>query len=194
MYSMVLMAALTTAPEAPTARHRSHGCDSGCAPACAGHAQRGKKHRGNGHAGCGGCGGCAPAMACGGGGGCGPMAAGCGGYAMATDGAMMGAPAMALGGTVPWTTEATPAAPATLVVTGAADATVTVGDYVTTSRGDTRTLVTPELAAGQAYHYDLKAEVVRDGQRVTLSQAVTVRPGETTEVKLDFAAGAVVMK
>jgi uncharacterized protein (TIGR03000 family) len=86
------------------------------------------------------------------------------------------------------------AAPATLVVSGAADATVTVGGYVATSQGETRVLVTPALEAGQSYHYDLKAEVVRDGQRVTLTQAITVRPGEKTEVSLDFAAGAVVLK
>jgi uncharacterized protein (TIGR03000 family) len=86
------------------------------------------------------------------------------------------------------------AAPATLLVTGAADATVMVGGYVATSQGDTRTLVTPALAAGQDYHYDLKAEVVRDGQRLTITRAVTIRPGATTEVQLDFAAGAVVLK
>ena len=60
--------------------------------------------------------------------------------------------------------------------------------------GDSRTMVSPELEAGQVYHYDLTAEVVRDGQTVRLTQAVTVRPGETTEVQLDFAAASVVMK
>lgn len=83
---------------------------------------------------------------------------------------------------------------ATIVVTGAKDAAVTIGGLVSANTGDTRTLVSPELEAGQVYHYDLTASVVRDGQTVKLTQAVTVRPGETTEVQLDFAAGAVVMK
>jgi uncharacterized protein (TIGR03000 family) len=90
---------------------------------------------------------------------------------------------------------ATPAdAPATLVVTGAGDATVTVGGYVATSQGDTRVLATPALAPGEAYHYELTAAVVRDGKTLTLTRAVTVRPGETTTVELHFAAGAVVLK
>ena len=37
--------------------------------------------------------------------------------------------------------------PATLVLTGAGDATVSVNGYVTASRGDTRVLATPALAA-----------------------------------------------
>jgi uncharacterized protein (TIGR03000 family) len=83
---------------------------------------------------------------------------------------------------------------ATIVVTGAKDAKVAIGGLVSASTGDTRTMVSPALDAGQVYHYDLTAEVVRDGQTVKLTQAVTVRPGETTAVALDFAAGAVVMK
>jgi uncharacterized protein (TIGR03000 family) len=83
---------------------------------------------------------------------------------------------------------------ATIVVTGAKDAKLTIGGLVSANNGDTRTMVSPALDAGQVYHYDLTAEVVREGQTVKLTQAVTVRPGETTNVALDFAAGAVVMK
>jgi uncharacterized protein (TIGR03000 family) len=83
---------------------------------------------------------------------------------------------------------------ATIVVTGAEGANVLIGGLMSASRGDTRTLESPELEPGQVYHYDLTAEVVRDGQTVRLTQAVTVRPGETTEVHLDFAGGSVVMK
>jgi uncharacterized protein (TIGR03000 family) len=83
---------------------------------------------------------------------------------------------------------------ATIVVTGAKDAAVTIGGLVSANTGDTRTLVSPALDAGQVYHYDLTASMVRDGQTVKLTQSVTVRPGETTEVNLDFATGAVVMK
>ena len=83
---------------------------------------------------------------------------------------------------------------ATIVVTGAKDATITIGGLVSANTGDVRTLVSPALDAGQVYHYDLTAEVVRDGQTVKLTQAVNVRPGETTNVALDFATAAVVMK
>jgi uncharacterized protein (TIGR03000 family) len=188
MFSVMLMATMATAPETPSALlHRSSGCDSGCASHGHRHARASGGSCGHARGGCGhataGCGGCGhAAVGCGG---CGPAMAGCGGcgYAMmapATTGVMVAvAPA---------------AAPATLRITGAGDATVTVNGYVTTSRGDSRVLVTPDLPAGEVYHYDLTAEMVRDGQRVTLTQAVTVRAGATAEVRLDFAANAVVMK
>ncbi len=186
MYSMILMAAMTTAPDLPEARsHGGHGCASSCSASCAPASCGGGRHhkqRGHHGGGCGSsCGGCGSTVAgCGGGGGpagCG----GCGGYAMA-DG--MAAPMVAWSGD----------APATIVVTGAADAKITLNDYVTTSRGDTRVLVTPQLAAGGTYHYDFKVETVRDGQRVAINRTVTVRPGVTTEVQLDLANNAVVMK
>jgi uncharacterized protein (TIGR03000 family) len=81
---------------------------------------------------------------------------------------------------------------ATIVVTGAKDAKILIGGLVAAGTGETRTLVSPSLEAGQVYHYDLTAEVVRDGQTVRTTQSVNVRAGETSEVKLDFAA--VVMK
>ena len=83
---------------------------------------------------------------------------------------------------------------ATIVVNGAQDANIQIGGLVSAGNGDTRTMVSPELEAGQVYHYDLTAEVVRDGQTVRLTRAITVKPGETTEVQLDFAGGSVVMK
>jgi len=83
---------------------------------------------------------------------------------------------------------------ATIVVTGAKDATVSIDGYVTTSTGATRVLVSPALEAGQVYHYNVKAETVRDGQTVTLNRVVTVRAGETSTVNLDFAGNAVVLK
>jgi uncharacterized protein (TIGR03000 family) len=79
-------------------------------------------------------------------------------------------------------------------VTGAQDAKVIIGGLVSASTSDVRTLVSPELEAGQVYHYDVTAEVVRDGQTVRVTQPVSVRAGETSELKLDFAAGSVVMK
>jgi hypothetical protein len=50
--------------------------------------------------------------------------------------------------------------------------------------------VSPTLEPGQTYYYDLTAEV----NGVSLTQAVSVRAGVVTEVNLDFATKAVVMK
>jgi uncharacterized protein (TIGR03000 family) len=79
---------------------------------------------------------------------------------------------------------------ATLVVTGAADAKVTIGGLESASTADMRVMVSPNLDAGQTYHYELTAEV----RGVKLTQAVAVRAGQLTEVNLDFAGGTVVMK
>jgi uncharacterized protein (TIGR03000 family) len=79
---------------------------------------------------------------------------------------------------------------ATLVVTGAADAKVTIGGLVSASTADQRVMVSPTLEAGQTYYYDLTAEA----QGVKLTQAVSVRAGVLTEVNLDFAGKTVVMK
>jgi uncharacterized protein (TIGR03000 family) len=201
------MAAMVTTPDVPDARRhgRGHGCcgqtscgGSGCGMECG---------SGCGSS-CGGCGSGGCGSACGGGGcgGCGyggyGMMSGCGGCGyggmMAPMGAPVTAPApqpgAAPGRPMPSPTTAAPTNAATLVVSGAQGATISVGGLVSTAGTDTRVLVSPTLEAGQAYHYDLTAEVVRDGQTVRLTQPVTVRPGETTEVRLDFAAGAVVMK
>jgi uncharacterized protein (TIGR03000 family) len=40
------------------------------------------------------------------------------------------------------------------------------------------------LNAGQSYFYTLTAEVVRDGQKLSTTEQVTVRAGETTNVSL----------
>jgi uncharacterized protein (TIGR03000 family) len=214
MYSVVLMAAMTTTPVTPDGLlHRGGGGCCGQQASCGcggGHGGRHHKHRGHGccgggnECGCtGGCGGCNSGCGCCGGG----MAMGCGCYG----GGMMMAPmGPAPQGGTPMPTPREGAAPAggavrpmgmanpnaaTLVVTGAQDATVTIGGLVSAAaRGDTRVMVSPALEAGQVYEYDLTAEVVRDGQTVKLTRAVTVRPGETTQVNLDFAAGQVAMK
>jgi uncharacterized protein (TIGR03000 family) len=203
MFSVVLMAAMTTTPQIPDGLfHKggggccgqtSCGC-SGQSAGCCGQTACGceggggrhhKKHRGG--SGCCGvqtC--CAPAPTCG----C------CGGGMMAAPGPMApgGPPMPKPPETAPKPMTMVDPNAATIVVTGAKDAKVTIGGLVSANNGDTRTMVSPALDAGQVYHYDLTAEVVREGQMVKLTQAVTVRPGETTNVALDFAAGAVVMK
>ncbi|HEX4589128.1 MAG TPA: TIGR03000 domain-containing protein [Gemmataceae bacterium] len=223
MYSVVLMAAMTTTPVTPDFRkHGGGGCCGQAAAGCCGEVascgcggghggrMKGHKHHGGGGgccgevASCGGCGsGCGSAC-----GGCAPVAScGCGGgYGGGYGGGMMAAPAPATapGGAHPMPAPAPGAAPvpktmanpntATIVVNGAKDANVLIGGLVSAGNEDTRTMVSPDLDAGQVYHYDLTAEVIRDGQTVRLTRAITVKPGETTEVQLDFAGGSVVMK
>jgi uncharacterized protein (TIGR03000 family) len=74
---------------------------------------------------------------------------------------------------------------AMLNVTLPADAVLLVDDYRTTSTTGQRLLTTPPLESGKDFHYTLTASVVRDGKTETVTKKVTVRAGETTEVKLE---------
>lgn len=83
-------------------------------------------------------------------------------------------------------------APATLVVTLPADARLTVDGHLTTSTSGTRVFVTPVLATGGEYAYNLTATVVRNGETLTQTQRVQVRPGVRTEVPFTFASSEAV--
>jgi uncharacterized protein (TIGR03000 family) len=85
-------------------------------------------------------------------------------------------------------------APATLHVSLPAEAKLTVDGVVTKSTSSVRRFVSPTLQPGQDYVYNLKAEVVRDGQTVAVNRAVTVRAGQETNVSLEFAEGSVAQK
>jgi uncharacterized protein (TIGR03000 family) len=78
-------------------------------------------------------------------------------------------------------------APATIVVNLPADASLTVDGVATTSTSERRVFVSPELNAGQEYHYTLKAEWVRDGKTVEVAKQVTVIAGQETKVSLESA-------
>lgn len=75
-------------------------------------------------------------------------------------------------------------APATIVVTLPADAKLAFDGVATTSTAEVRSFATPVLAAGVNHSYTLSAEIVKNGQKLTASQTVTVKAGETTQVKL----------
>jgi len=65
------------------------------------------------------------------------------------------------------------------------DATLSVdGRAVRNSTDATRTFSTPELTPGQDYFYELAAEVVRDGQKVTDTKRVIVRAGAEVRASL----------
>jgi uncharacterized protein (TIGR03000 family) len=81
--------------------------------------------------------------------------------------------------------------PATIVVSLPADARLSIDDVTTASTSATRTFVSPVLETGHAYHYVLKAEVVRDGKTVSVEERVPVRAGEETRVSLKLPGEAV---
>jgi uncharacterized protein (TIGR03000 family) len=45
-----------------------------------------------------------------------------------------------------------------------------------------RTFISPVLQPGETYYYDLKAEVVRDGEKKTETRRVTIRAGQVARV------------
>ena len=75
-------------------------------------------------------------------------------------------------------------ASATIVVNLPADAKLTFDGAATTSTVAVRSFATPALAAGIDHTYTLAAEIVKNGQKHTTSQVVTVKAGETTTVNL----------
>jgi len=76
--------------------------------------------------------------------------------------------------------------PATVIVHVPENAKLFIDDKPSQKRAATRRFQTPPLPAGQDYHYTLRAEIDRDGQRVSTSKTVTVRAGRPTEVTLAF--------
>jgi uncharacterized protein (TIGR03000 family) len=72
---------------------------------------------------------------------------------------------------------------ATVVVELPSDATMMIDNYVSDLTSETRTFVTPDLVQGRDYYYTIKAEVIRDGKKVTQSQKIFVRAGRTTRVE-----------
>jgi uncharacterized protein (TIGR03000 family) len=220
MYSMVLMAALTTGAGTPDCHFGGHGGHGGCHGCYGGwgchgcHGGWGCHHGGWGGHGCYGCwGGCHGGYGCygcyggygcygcyGGWYGCSGCysawgCSGCyyGGDGVVGPGAVMpvapvvpegGAPG---GGTLPapnkekdkkGSTSAEDNVRARLTVEVPEGATLFVDGQAVKSNSAQRKFVTPPLARGRSYFYELRAEVVRDGQPVSVSRRVIVRAGE----------------
>jgi len=79
-------------------------------------------------------------------------------------------------------------APAILMVSLPADATLTIDGGATRSTSAERSFITPPLDPGKVFDYVLVAEVVRDGKTLTTSRKVTVRGGQETRVTLEIPA------
>jgi uncharacterized protein (TIGR03000 family) len=78
-------------------------------------------------------------------------------------------------------------APATIVVSLPADARLTIDGNATTSTGDRRVFVSPDLNPGQEYHYTLTAQITSNGQTMRIEKRIPVRAGQETPVSLTMA-------
>ena len=212
MYSVVLMAALTTSVDLPDRKGGCHGChgcrgggySSGCC-GCSGGGY-GMGYGGGCMGGMGYGGGCMGGMGYGGcyggmgyGGGCMSYGGGCMG-GMGYGGGCMGYGGMGMGSgmMMPSTTqqgetikkkpsskdESMLPTPATILVQLPADAKLLIDNEATTSKGSSRVFQSPALNPGKEYHYTLTAEVVRDGKPVKFERVVSVMAGQTTPVTL----------
>jgi uncharacterized protein (TIGR03000 family) len=75
--------------------------------------------------------------------------------------------------------------PAQIHVTLPADATLTIDGKPTKSTSAERWFVTPPLARGKTFHYDFKAQFMRDGKNITVEQQVPVSAGRESNVILN---------
>jgi uncharacterized protein (TIGR03000 family) len=197
MYSVVLMAALTTGVDLPDFGCRGgcyggrrHGC-CGCYGGGWGYGCCGCYGGGWGY-GCMGCyGGWGMGYGCMGcyGGGWGYGCMGCyGGYGYGGGVIIQGAPQQPRGEKAPKPQEkreeGMAPAPATIVVELPADAKLLIDNEATTSTGASRVFQSPILEPGKEYQYTLRAEVVRAGKPIKAEKVVTVKAGQTTPVTL----------
>ena len=75
-------------------------------------------------------------------------------------------------------------APALLKVTVPEDALVEFDGVVTKQKGSVRLFITPDLAKGKKYSYQIKATFNKDGKPVTVEKTVTVEPSVEAVVDL----------
>ena len=193
MYSMVLMAALTTGTDLPDCGNRGGCC--GCYGGYGGYGY--------------GCGGCYGGYGSGGwGGGYGGYGGGWGGwgvggygvggygsgsYAAATVAPYYVSPVPA-SNTLPFSTDSTRSmyySPdtsannrATITIHLPDDAQLLVDGKATASTSATRRFYSPPLEDGKSYHYNFEARVERDGKIVTMPQRVDVRSGDRRDITI----------
>ncbi len=196
MYSIVMLVAMSGAPEMPSFGGRGCFGGSGCSGyscgggyACGGCHGGGRLFGGRHHGGCRGGNGCG-GYSCGGGWGGQSCygGSGCGGYVASSAcgccGTMAGT-GYAQGGMV--MVAAPASAPATVIVNLPADAKLTFDGTATTSTTASRRFTTPALPTGNDMSYTLTAEIVREGKTLKATQVVSVRAGQTTDVNLSDA-------
>jgi uncharacterized protein (TIGR03000 family) len=203
MYSVVLMAALTTGGGAPDwCHHHGHGYYGGWpgewAPNC--HGVYGGSYYGIpcGGYGCSGygCSGCSGCWGCYGGywggmdyncfgchGGCYGCYGGCVGYGPVGP-AITPEPIPAPKEEKKGGSGALTPSRAKVIVQLPNDAKLYVDDQPIKTSDERQTFSTPQLDRGQTYYYEVRAEAVRDGKTVTETKRVLIRAGE--EVTVSF--------
>jgi uncharacterized protein (TIGR03000 family) len=77
-----------------------------------------------------------------------------------------------------------PTSRAKLVVEVPTDAKLYIDDQLMKTTAARRVFNTPNLEPGQAYYYEVRAEVVRDGKTHSVTKRVIVRSGE--EIRAQF--------
>ena len=77
-----------------------------------------------------------------------------------------------------------------LTVSVPTDAKIYVNGTATSSTGDIRQYVSRDLASGMSYAYEVRAEVVRDGQKLEQTKTIDLRAGATNSLAFDFEAAA----
>ena len=86
------------------------------------------------------------------------------------------------------TSASTATADALLAVSVPEDAKVFVNNQLTKTPGTERTFVSRGLTEGFDYTYQVRAEIMRDGQKIVRSRVVNLRAGQRAEVDFDFAS------
>jgi uncharacterized protein (TIGR03000 family) len=85
-------------------------------------------------------------------------------------------------------------APATLIVNLPAEATLTIDGAATQSTSATRVFASPDLPPDKEFYYTLKADMVRNGEKISTTKKVSVRAGQQTNVMLEFPSASVAQK
>ncbi len=103
---------------------------------------------------------------------------------------------MVPGGMAPGTTPATPPkngekkpdkeelTRARLIIELPADAKLFVDDRLTKATSERRSFSTPQLNDGDTYYYDLRVEVVRNGEALVETKKITLKAGDV--IRADF--------
>jgi uncharacterized protein (TIGR03000 family) len=191
MYSMVLMAALTTGTDMPDfgrrwGCHGCWGCWGGCYGCYGGY--------GWGWGGCWGCYGGYGWGCWGGGWGCYGWGGGYGGlgYVYAPVAVSYAAPTAVAYNTLPASTPVTTRSMypdtsgnrATITVHLPESATLTVDGKPTNSTSATRRFYSPPLQPGKTYHYTFQARMDRDGKTVKAERTVDIRAGDRRDITI----------
>ena len=77
--------------------------------------------------------------------------------------------------------------PGTMRVTVPDNTKLTIDGYVSQQTSRERILATPPIQPGSEFTYTLVAETTKNGQTMTETQTVIVRPGQVTPVQFTFS-------